>query len=151
MALVRVAVVRHANAGEREDWAGDDSLRPLTEKGWRQAGAVAELLSGIGVRRLVSSSYLRCVQTLEPASRALGLSIEQSEALVEGAGAAIMALLEGAVEPFAACTHGDVLAEMHHHLHALRLTHRDQPTAKGAAWLIDVDNGRLVAATYVEP
>ena len=36
-------LVRHAKAGNRSEWQGDDHIRPLTPKGWRQAEAIALL------------------------------------------------------------------------------------------------------------
>ncbi len=39
-----VLLVRHAKAGKREDWAGDDDLRPLSDAGIRQAEALRPLL-----------------------------------------------------------------------------------------------------------
>ena len=60
-----------------------------------------------GVRRVVSSPYVRCVQTVEPLAAALGLEVEQDDRLEEGAGAAAADLLseDGVV----CCTHGDVV------------------------------------------
>ena len=55
-----------------------------TGKGRRQADAVAAPLAGYPVTRLVSSPYLRCVQTLEPLSARLSLPVEHAPALAEG-------------------------------------------------------------------
>ena len=66
-----VFLVRHARAGDRERWTGDDRLRPLDGKGRRQADAMVAPLAGYPITRLVSSPYLRCVQTLEPLSARL--------------------------------------------------------------------------------
>ena len=46
-------VVRHAKAGSRRDWDGDDSLRPLSKDGRRQADAVAARLARRGCERAV--------------------------------------------------------------------------------------------------
>ena len=103
-------LVRHASAGDREDWEGDDRVRPLDARGRRQASALVELLRPLEVRRLVSSPYVRCVETLEPLAAALGLPVEQDERLVEGAGRASLELLreDGVV----CCTHGDVVEDL---------------------------------------
>ena len=61
-----IYLVRHAKAGHRERWTDDDEVRPLTKKGWRQAKALVELFDTQPFARLVSSRYVRCVQTLEP-------------------------------------------------------------------------------------
>ena len=61
-----VILLRHASAGDRDGWDGDDRLRPLDEKGCREAETLVEELRRFTVRRVVSSPYTRCVQTVEP-------------------------------------------------------------------------------------
>ena len=80
--------------------------RPLDAKGRRQAAEFVELLRPFGVRRIVSSPYVRCVQTVEPLAAALGLPLEQDDRLAEGEGAAAAELLreDGVV----CCSHGDI-------------------------------------------
>ena len=103
-------LLRHAAAGDREHWDGDDFHRPLDAKGRRQAEALVELLRPFGVRRVVSSPYVRCVQTVEPLAAALGLPLEQDDRLAEGEeGAAAELLREDGV---VCCTHGDILDEL---------------------------------------
>ena len=65
-------VVRHASAGTRGAWSGDDRSRPLDERGHRQAAALAALLSAYAVEVAVAADYLRCRQTLEPFLAATG-------------------------------------------------------------------------------
>ena len=98
--------LRHAAAGDRDDWDDDDFHRPLDAKGRRQAAEFVELLRPFGVRRIVSSPYVRCVQTVEPLAAALGLPLEQDDRLAEGEGAAAADLLreDGVV----CCSHGDI-------------------------------------------
>jgi 8-oxo-(d)GTP phosphatase len=100
-------LVRHASAGERDEWSGDDRLRPLDERGRRQARRLVELLAGHRIERVVSSPYLRCVQTVEP----LGLPVEAREELAEGAGLDAFAKV-AAESPGVLCLHGDVLVEL---------------------------------------
>jgi hypothetical protein len=72
---------------------------------------LVELLGRFEVRRIVSSPFLRCVETVEPLAAALGLAVEQDDRLGEGAGGrgAIELLRE---EGLVACTHGDVAEEV---------------------------------------
>ena len=100
-------LLRHASAGHRLDWEHDDHLRPLDTRGQRQSAELVEILRPLGVRRVVSSSYVRCVQTVEPLAAACGLQVEQDNRLKEGAGAAAADLLSenGVV----CCTHGDIV------------------------------------------
>jgi phosphohistidine phosphatase SixA len=100
-------LLRHASAGHRLDWEHDDHLRPLDERGRRQSADLVDVLRPFGVRRLVSSPYVRCVQTMEPLAAALGLAVEQDDRLGEGAGGAAAGLLSGA--GIVCCTHGDVV------------------------------------------
>jgi phosphohistidine phosphatase SixA len=52
--LVTVFLVRHARAGRRDRWVGDDRLRPLSKKGRAQAGALPGLLLPLISETLVS-------------------------------------------------------------------------------------------------
>ena len=99
-----VYLVRHASAGHRASWDGEDRLRPLDERGARQADGIVELLARREFKRIVSSPAVRCVDTVVPLAHARGLAVEHSEALAEGAGAeAALALFRGASVPLVAC------------------------------------------------
>jgi 8-oxo-dGTP diphosphatase len=109
-----VYLVRHATAGHRASWDGDDdSLRPLDERGRRQAEALVELLAARDFARIVSSPAVRCVDTVVPLADARGLAVESSEALAEGAGReAALALFRAAGGPLVANVHGDMVEEL---------------------------------------
>ena len=81
-----VILVRHAAAGERSRWSGDDRLRPLDERGRRQATELAEALASRGVERVLTSPYVRCRQTVDPLAETLGLAVEERVELAEGGG-----------------------------------------------------------------
>jgi 8-oxo-(d)GTP phosphatase len=70
-------LLRHAWAGDSSKWKGDDRVRPLDKRGRKQAEALVEELSAFTIDRIVSSPYLRCVQTVEPLAQARGLEIEE--------------------------------------------------------------------------
>lgn len=114
-------VVRHGKAMLRKNWSGPDQRRRLGGRGRRQAKEVADLLEVFGIRRLVSSSSTRCMQTLEPYAEATGLDIEGVDLLSEEEGvehpkrvAAFMsALRDGLAEPTAVCGHRPVLPTMY--------------------------------------
>ena len=76
-------LVRHAWAGSRDDWEGDDRERPLDERGVEQARELVERLAPFTITRILSSPYRRCVETVEPLARARGLEIEQRPELGE--------------------------------------------------------------------
>ena len=138
-----VLLVRHARAGNRGRWHGDDRLRPLDSRGRRQAEAVAAALAERRVDRLVASPYDRCVQTLEPAAALLGLRIEERDELAEGASAheveGLVASLDGG-RAAALCTHGDVIAAV---------LGPDARAAKGSFWELEAGSGRLTPKRYV--
>lgn len=69
-------LVLHAWAGKRSDWAGDDSERPLDERGRVQALELVSELMPFQIERILSSPYRRCVETVEPVARARGVEIE---------------------------------------------------------------------------
>ena len=100
-------LLRHASAGHRLEWEHDDHLRPLDARGRRQSAGLVALLRPLGLRRIISSPYVRCVQTVEPLAAALGLEVELDERLKEGKGDAAAELLreDGVV----CCTHGDIV------------------------------------------
>lgn len=100
-------LVRHASAGDRDLWPVEDRLRPLDARGRRQAAALVELLRPLGVRRVLSSPYVRCVETVEPLAAALELAVEHDDRLAEGAGHAALELVREA--GIVCCTHGDVV------------------------------------------
>jgi 8-oxo-(d)GTP phosphatase len=141
---VRALLVRHTRAGERDEWTGDDRLRPLDKKGRRQAEALAGTLAELGATRLLSSPYVRCVQTLEPAAERLGLPIEERDELAEGASAdevkALLHELGGSVP--ALSTHGDVIES---------LLGPQQKCKKGAVWVLAMSGGDVRAERYLPP
>ena len=100
-------LVRHASAGDRDLWTVEDRLRPLDARGRRQAAALVDLLRPLGVRRVLSSPYVRCVETVEPLAAALELPVEHDDRLAEGAGHAALELVREA--GVVCCTHGDIV------------------------------------------
>jgi len=103
-------LLRHAAAGDRDHWDGDDFHRPLDARGRRESEALVEVLRPFGVRRVISSPYVRCVQTVEPLAAALGLPLELDDRLGEGEGGAALDLIQE--DGVVSCTHGDVIHEL---------------------------------------
>ena len=148
-----VYLVRHAKAGSRRNWSGDDAQRPLSRPGARQATKLAGALAHVGITRIVSSPYTRCVQTVEPLAAGLRIPVDQSDALAEGATTVeAVALFEKlATEHAVMCSHGDVLGDllMHFADHGVRLD--DFRLEKGSVWVVECDHGRATSARYVSP
>ncbi len=108
-------LVRHARAGDRALWEGDDRERPLDHRGLRQAAALVALLSPYDVERVLSSPAVRCLQTVEPLAQARGLEVEACEELSEEqqwtAGAELVRSLAGT--DAVVCGHGGLEQVLH--------------------------------------
>ena len=78
-----LVVLRHGQARARKTWRKDDPLRPLVVKGHAQARAAVPLLGAYGVSRVVSSSSVRCVDTVAPFAAQGGWPIAETEGLSE--------------------------------------------------------------------
>jgi 8-oxo-(d)GTP phosphatase len=138
--FARVLLVRHATAGHRESWDGDDTLRPLDEQGVRQADGLVTRLAGWPIARILSSPYVRCVESVAPLAAARGLEVETTDALAEGTSARdVLALVENG-DPVVLCTHGDVIEEL-----------LGEESPKGSTWVLDVDGLRVRRDSYLSP
>jgi 8-oxo-(d)GTP phosphatase len=140
--VTNVFLVRHASAGGRENWTGDDRLRPLDERGLREAAGLVEILRGRGPTRVLSSEYVRCRQTVEPLAEALGVEVEERAALAEGASADdVHRLVEGVSgDRPVLCTHGDVVLEL-----------LGEESPKGSTWVLELADGDLERREYLPP
>ena len=102
--------VRHAKAGERRLWEGNDVDRPLSKAGWKQSAAVARRISKKDVAALYASSYTRCIQTLEPLSDLTGLKVQADSRLFEGQPfEPVLDLLNEVEDGTVLCSHGDII------------------------------------------
>jgi len=106
-----IYLTRHASAGRRGEWNADDRMRPLDERGRRQARGLVEQLEAAVVERVASSPFVRCLQSVEPLAAACGLRIERRDELAESASRADALALVHELDGTRAvlCSHGDVL------------------------------------------
>ena len=145
-------VVRHAKAGSRGHWSGDDKLRPLSKKGLQQAEALVSVLEPFPIAAVFASPFLRCVQTVEPLARARKLPLKQSPALSEGHGldGAMQFLGDPKLDEAVLSTHGDIVWEL---VEELVKRHVIKPGEggfeKGSTWVVDVEAGSFVKARYI--
>jgi 8-oxo-dGTP diphosphatase len=151
--VTKVFLVRHAAAGDREAWTGDDRARPLSPRGLRQAAAIAEQFDGESIGQILSSAYLRCVETVLPLARALGLEVREDPRLAEGSDwREAIALVTGSVGPTVLCSQGDVIGDVVGHLVGLGLVKpSDAHAEKASTWVLEVSDGTLRSARYVRP
>ena len=76
-------IVRHGKAGKRSQWDGPDMTRPLDDLGRIQAKEISLTIAAIAPTWLVSSPFLRCMQTLQDLSELTGLPVLVDERLAE--------------------------------------------------------------------
>jgi phosphohistidine phosphatase SixA len=150
-----LSVVRHAEAGDRERFVGDDSLRPLSRQGRRQANALAKRF-GESSLDLITSPYLRCVETLSPTSSRLRRAMMLASWLVEGepADGALSQLIEltGEIGGLVACTHQDLMVGMFDVAIAAGAVPSSQPIFEKAATAeFTIMGGKVVAVSFVAP
>lgn len=152
-----VLLVRHARAGQREDWSGDDAKRPLDAKGRRQAAALIGELSVFAPLTVHSAPLERCRATVTPLAEKLGTPVATERPLAEESyrddpAAARRRLVElaGQQEPGATavvCSQGGVIPGV-----VKALAARDDvpiagvSTPKAAYWFLSFDGRRLVQA-----
>jgi 8-oxo-dGTP diphosphatase len=149
-----VLLVRHAVALDRHSWDDDDAARPLRKRGRRQAEKLVTLLADFEVERVLSSPFLRCLETVAPLAAERGLAVEETDALAEGATHDAVALVRSlAGRTAVVCSHGDVIPRVLEHLvvhDGLDLGH-DPRWAKGSVWVVEDDGERATKAFYLEP
>jgi 8-oxo-dGTP diphosphatase len=75
--------VRHAHAGQRKAWHGNDALRPIDPRGQAEADRLGVVLELFRPERLYAATPLRCRQTLEPLADRTGLPIVTDSAFAE--------------------------------------------------------------------
>lgn len=158
-ALGQVHLVRHAAAGDRFKWKGDDRLRPLTKKGVAQSEAIADFMAPRLASSILSSPYVRCVETAEPLASRLGMKVEPAEFLEEGSrGRGLLDHIEerpGA--ELVMVSHGDVIPAI-----IDKLSSRGVPLAsndptgvldckKGSIWTLNTEKGVVTSAVYQPP
>src|SRR3954470_6072106 len=77
-------LVRHAKAGSKEKWEGADELRPVSSAGRQQVEWITRRLGEFPITRVLSSPFVRCVQTVQPLTAKVGVQLENEPALAEG-------------------------------------------------------------------
>jgi len=154
-------LVRHARAGDKASWRGDDRLRPLDPLGAKQAQLVSEICPAFGVRRVLSADRARCIDTVRPLAERLGVPVELDpsvgeDAYVDNPERTVRTVrdLARAGEHAAVCSQGGVLPDL-----IVRLAEGsgwdaaalgETAARKGSVWQLSFARGsdQLVDATY---
>ena len=148
-------LVRHGKAGHRSNSDPDDSKRPLTSAGRLQAAALVEPFVSAGATSTVlSSPFLRCMQTVEPLAAHFGTEVVPDQRLAENQ--PFLPLIEWLDElPDGAvlCSHGDMIPDAIDALVRRGCEIVGAPTWKKASvWALSRNGrGRLVSATAWPP
>ncbi len=149
-----IVLVRHAKAGKRNAWPGEDALRPLDESGKEQAARLSTLLACFAPERILAADRVRCVSTMEPLAAALGLEVQIDPAFSDDAYAesptatqtALLALAKpGQVS--VVCSQGDTIPGL---IDRLGPGIRSSDTRKGAWWVLNLVDGDVVSADYYD-
>jgi len=149
-------LMRHAKAGKRSEYSGDDRLRPLDKIGRRQARDAATLLQAFRPHRVLAADRLRCEQTVQPVASRLGLPVHSAPALSDEAwaaapDAALAAVRELLAQPGTTliCSQGGTIPGLLDRLVAPGAAH---PARKGSVWALSIaDRGVLAADYYPRP
>jgi 8-oxo-(d)GTP phosphatase len=157
---VPLTFLRHASAGTRDDWAGDDLHRPLDAEGAADSELLRRLLSCFGPARVISSAAERCVATVRPYAAATGAKVEIEPAFTIGRAdaepaeaAARVADIVHAGQPAVICAHRENLPPMLTAACAVLGAQppADLPLGKAGFWVLHTADGRLAAAEQHDP
>ena len=147
-------LVRHAKAGERRLWEANDLDRPLSKKGWKQSETLAKRLADADASVLLSSPYVRCVQTLEPLGIRIRRPITIEPRLTEDEPVEpVLELLAEAPARAVLCSHGDIIPAT---VEALRQSGTEIRTPvdwrKASVWVLKRNKrSQIVTATVWPP
>lgn len=142
-----LVVVRHASAGRRSVWKGDDSDRPLDKRGQRQAEALPALLCAYRPVQVITANVERCRQTVRPTVLAARLPLAEEPLFSEDgfraepeAAVSRLVALAGAGAPTVVCSQGKSIPGLLDGLCSeLDGKLRGDPAIrKGGAWLVHV-------------
>ncbi len=149
-----IVLVRHAKAGKRSQWHGEDCKRPLDAVGRAQALRLVPFLSSFGIERVVSAEPVRCVQTVQPFADGAGLDVVIDPVFGDHSFAAAPWSAETALLALAKPGRVSLVSSQGDTIPALvdRVTRGVRPTdtKKGAAWVLSLVDGTVVSADYYE-
>jgi len=168
---VPLILLRHASAGQKENWPTDDESRPLDAKGEVDALALARLLPCFAPSaRVLSSPALRCTESVRPYAASFGGTVDAEAALALSGRSgdlssgtnradALTDLVRGLVaagRPAVLCLHRENLPK------ALTAACAalgapappdppDPPLAKGGFWVVHMADGELAGLERYVP
>jgi 8-oxo-dGTP diphosphatase len=156
IATATLLIVRHAKAGKKRRWKGEDSLRPLDQEGVAQAARLAAVAPCYGPAQIASADLVRCAETVRAVSHDLGVPLDIEPMLGRDAYAADpRATLNWVRERVhqggttLLCSQGEVIPDLLTRLSAGSPVKMRRPAArKGSVWALSFAGGKLVGADY---
>jgi 8-oxo-(d)GTP phosphatase len=153
-----VLIVRHATAGRKSRYKGDDRNRPLDKHGRAQAESLVDLLLAFGASHIHAADRVRCHQTVEPLAQELSDDIRNEPTLTEEAFADDRKQARQRVIEIAAksgtrviCTQGKVIPDL-----LAWWCERDgvrpdkSRNRKGSVWVLSLSDDKLLAADHID-
>ncbi len=152
--LNSVVLIRHARAGIRESWEGNDASRPLDARGQKQAIALKTELAPFGPVWVSSAPIERCRATVAPLAAVLNVTVQPDDAFSEdsyrhnpAAARRRLTDLAKAGQPVAVCSQGGVIPGVIKSLASLADMKIGQTsTPKCAYWVLTFDGSTMVQA-----
>ena len=152
-----VLLVRHARAGQRSRYKGDDALRPLDAVGRTQAAALVPQLLAFGAESIHAANRRRCVQTVQPLAETISEQITLEPMLSEegywddpeaGRQRAVDIASAGGVRTI--CSQGKVIPDLLQWWAGKDgVTLPPNRNRKGSVWVLSLVGGTLVAADHI--
>lgn len=135
-----VIVVRHAKAVPADGWDGPDATRPLLHRGVTQAASISQGIAAYRPAKLISSTAVRCTQTMAAVARLTGLPLKQSDAISQDAHERgrsgveqLVAKRLAAGKSVVLCSHGPVIPDLISQITRLSGTHPDGALRRAAS------------------
>jgi 8-oxo-(d)GTP phosphatase len=156
-------LLRHAEAGSKAGWPGDDLARPLDSRGAATAQSLGQLLACFGTCAVYSSAAERCLATVRPYAALTGAPIEaellftvgkqDADPAAAALAAADRAAAIAAAGPVIICAHGENLPLLLRAACArLGSGPPDGPSLhKGGFWVLQSAGQALVSAERHRP
>lgn len=152
-----VLVVRHATAGRKSRFSGDDTKRPLDKRGRAQAEALVAQLLAFGATDVYAADRLRCQQTVKPLADKLGVTVHDEPTLTEESYAKspkrarhrMLRIAEEQGTPVI-CSQGKVIPDLINWWCERDGVRPDKSrNHKGSTWVLSLSDGRLVGADHI--
>ena len=150
-------LVRHAKAGSRKRFPGEDRLRPLVDEGRQQATALVALCRAFGASEVHAADRVRCEQTVQPLADALEVTVRAEPLLSEegwaadpAQGARRVQEVLGAGGVPVLCSQGGVIPRLvARWAHESGLAMTTSRTRKASTWVVSSRHGQVLALDHL--